>query len=179
MSPRQRPPPRQAAGTVESAKRPTQDALQSGYPAPPATSSHFPDFLGFTLAPPPLFGYFPVRIKVMKRQVPSAVFAVLLLAGCGAPPPPHGRPDLFDFLADGQTRKRQVLDHLGQPSGTFESGRVLTYRVGYEPANHGYHIVGRESGASGWPTWVNAKYSLVVVFDGADRLRRHTLLEVN
>ena len=115
----------------------------------------------------------------MKRQVPYAVLAAILLAGCGAPPPPLGRSDLFDFLVDGQTRKRQVVDHLGQPSGTFESGRVLTYRVGYEPANHGYHMVGRESGASGWPTWVNAKYSLVVVFDDTGRLRKHTLLEVN
>jgi hypothetical protein len=115
----------------------------------------------------------------MKSELSTAVLAVVLVASCGAPPPPKGRADLVAFLKDGQTRKAQVLDRLGRPSGSFEDGRTLTYRVGYEPATKGYFVVEREQGTSGWPTWLKAKYSLVVVFDGTGRLRKHTLMEVN
>jgi len=115
----------------------------------------------------------------MKRQLPCLGLAALLVAGCGAPLPPEGQPDLLDFLVDGRTRKQQVVDRLGPPSGTFDQGRSLTYRVGYESANKGYHIVTREAGESGWPTWLQAKYSLVLVFDDSGRLRQHKLLEVN
>jgi hypothetical protein len=114
----------------------------------------------------------------MKRHFPCLGLTAVLLAGCGAPPPPKGRPDLLDFLVDGRTRKQQVVDHLGPPSGTFDHGRCLTYRVGFETANQGYHIVNREAGNSGWPTWLKAKYSLVLVFDDSGRLRQHKLLKV-
>jgi hypothetical protein len=50
--------------------------------------------------------------------------------------------------------------------------------VGYEAANQGYHVVGREVGTSGWPTWLEAKYSLVLEFDG-EVLTKHSLVEVN
>jgi hypothetical protein len=115
----------------------------------------------------------------MKSRLSTAVLVVFWAASCGAPPPPKGRADLFAFLMDGRTRKEQVLDRLGQPSGSFDDGRTLTYRVGYEPATKGYFVVEREEGASGWPTWLEAKYSLVVVFDGSGRLRKHSLMEVN
>ena len=104
---------------------------------------------------------------------------MMLAASCGTPLPPKGRADLFAFLADGRTGKSQVMERLGKPSGTFEHGRTLTYRVGYEPENHGYYIVDREPNDSGWPTWLNAKYSLVLVFDEGGHLQRHSLLEVN
>jgi hypothetical protein len=117
--------------------------------------------------------------KRMNRQFPCLGLAALMLVGCGAPTPPKGRPDLLDFLVDGQTRKPQVIARLGPPSGTFDRGRCLTYRVGYESENQGYHIVNREAGDSGWPTWLKAKYSLVLVFDNSGRLQRHNLLEVN
>ena len=114
----------------------------------------------------------------MKARVLAAVSAAACLAGCGAQAPPAGRPDLLDFLADGRTGKGQVLERLGPPSGRFEDGDILTYRLAYEPANKGYHVVGREVTASGWPKWLQAKYSLVLVFEGGV-LRKHTLVEVN
>lgn len=95
--------------------------------------------------------------------------------------PPQACADLLDFLVDGRTSKRQVLAALGQPSGRFERGDLLTYRVAYEAANHGchgYHVVGRVVSAPGWPTWRQAKYSLVLEFEGGV-LRKHNLVEVN
>jgi len=103
----------------------------------------------------------------------------LLLAGC-ATTPLQGRADLLNFLADGQTTRLDVIVALGQPSARFESDKVLTYRLCYEPKNHGYYVVDREPpDETGWSTWLRAKYSLVLVFDDAGVLRKHSLVEVN
>lgn len=114
----------------------------------------------------------------MKTPILTAVVAVAGLAGCATHDPPQGRPDLLDFLADGRTSQHQVIQRLGQPSGRFDGGTTLTYRLAFEPANKGYHVVDREVTSSGWPTWLHAKYSLVLVFDGGV-LRKHSLVEVN
>ncbi len=114
----------------------------------------------------------------MKARGLLSAWTAVCLAGCAAPAPPQGRADLLDFLADGRTGKRQVLERLGEPSGNFEGGKVLTYRLAYESANKGYRVVGREVTESGWPKWLKAKYSLVLVFEGGV-LRKHSLVEVN
>jgi hypothetical protein len=114
----------------------------------------------------------------MKTQILSAVLTAGFVVGCATSVPAPGRADLLDFLVDGRTSKRQVFAALGQPSGRFERGDLLTYRVGYEAANHGYHVVSREVSASGWPTWRQAKYSLVLEFEGGV-LQKHNLVEVN
>ena len=105
---------------------------------------------------------------------------LLALVGCATPPPPlKGQPELLSFLADGKTTKERVFSQLGQPSGAFESKKILTYRLGYEPRNQGYFLVGREERRSGWPVWTRASFSLVLVFDDADRLQQHSLVRVN
>ena len=68
---------------------------------------------------------------------------------------------------------------LGQPSGTFESQRILTFRLGFEARNNGYYPVERETTASGWPTWTQTRFSLVLVFDDAGILQKHSLVKVN
>jgi len=104
----------------------------------------------------------------------------LTLAGCTTTPPPlKGSPDLLRFLADGKTTQPEAIIALGQPSGRFESEKILTYRLGFEPRNGGYYIVERETTANGWPTWTAAKFSLVLVFDDHDVLRHHALVKVN
>ena len=104
----------------------------------------------------------------------------LALAGCATTPPPlRGSPDLLNFLTDGKTTKEQTLTTLGQPSGFFEAEKILTYRLGFEPRNNGYYLVARETTINGWPTWTTAKFSLVLVFDDAGILERHSLVEVN
>lgn len=112
---------------------------------------------------------------------------VLALAGC-ASTPPKGRADLLDFLADGKTTKEEAITALGQPSGRFDSERILTYRLGFEPRNQGYYLVEREAGSSawpagsqssGWPTWSRASFSLVLVFNEMAVLEKHSLVKVN
>jgi len=51
-------------------------------------------------------------------------------AGCAEFPPPAGDP-LLQFLRDGRTTRREVTARLGEPVGTLEHGRILTYRVEY------------------------------------------------
>ena len=104
----------------------------------------------------------------------------LTLAGCATTPPPlKGSPDLLNFLTDDQTTRTEAISTLGQPSGQFESEKILTYRLGFEPRNRSYYVVERETTANGWPTWTVAKFSLVLVFDDAGILRKHSLVKVN
>jgi hypothetical protein len=124
-----------------------------------------------------------IRQKARMKRLSAfmgGVILVLTLAGCATTPPPlKGSPDLLNFLSDGKTTRTKAISTLGQPSGAFDSQRILTYRLGYEPKNNGYYVVEREATASGWPTWTAAKFSLVLVFDDAGILRRHSLVKVN
>lgn len=113
-----------------------------------------------------------------KKKLAAGLLA-LTLAGCATAPPLKGRADLLDFLVDGKTTREEVVLKLGQPSGKFECGNILTYRLGFEPENNGYFVVERETNPTGWPTWTLARYSLVLVFDEAGVLRKHSLVEVN
>ena len=115
----------------------------------------------------------------MNIRILGTTLLVLTLVGCATAPPLKGRADLLDFLADGKTSREEVALKLGQPSGKFERENILTYRLGFEPKNKGYYVVEREAQPGGWPTWVRAKYSLVLVFDDAGVLRKHSLVEVN
>lgn len=116
----------------------------------------------------------------MKARILFVLTLALTLVGCATTPPPlKGRADLLNFLADGNTTREEVIVTLGQPSGRFETEIILTYRLGYEPKNNGYYPVERETTASGWTTWTTAQFSLVLVFDDAGVLRKHSLVKVN
>ena len=115
----------------------------------------------------------------MKTKLLVPLLLALTLAGCVTAPPLKGRADLLDFLADGKTTREEIVLKLGQPSGKFERENIVTYRLGFEPKIHGYYLVEREAQPDGWPTWLRAKYSLVLVFDDAGVLRKHSLVEVN
>ena len=116
----------------------------------------------------------------MNAKIFLVLFIAFALAGCATTPPPlKGSPDLLSFLADGKTSRTEAIMTLGQPSGEFESEQILTYRLGFESRNNGYYVVERETVGSGWPTWTVAKFSLVLVFDDAGVLRKHSLVKVN
>jgi len=118
-------------------------------------------------------------LKKMNYKMLSVLIIIATLAAC-ATVPLKGRPTLLDFLVDGKTTRPEVLTTLGQPSGHFENYKILTYRLGFESKNNGYYVVEREVMPNAtWPTWMRAKYSLVLVFDDAGVLRKHSLVEVN
>jgi len=113
------------------------------------------------------------------RGIYLALTVLLLVVGCAATSL-KGNPDLLTFLVDGRTTRTEVLTTLGQPSGRFEKDRILTYRIGVESENNGYYIVEREVVPDDkWPSWVQAKYSLVLEFDDNGVLRKHPLVKVN
>jgi hypothetical protein len=98
------------------------------------------------------------------------VLLVATLSACATMP--IGRHDLLDFLQDGKTSREEVFLHLAEPSGIFEGGRILTYRLGEDKG--GYTI----KGAKGAPAQWSAKYSLVLSFDETGVLRKHAVIRV-
>jgi len=73
------------------------------------------------------------RADFMKTKILAVLILTLTLVGC-VTGPSKGRADLLNFLADNQTTKEEVILNLGQPSGRFESEKILTYRLDICPA---------------------------------------------
>jgi len=97
---------------------------------------------------------------------------LLLLGGC-ATNEPIGDTGLFDFLIEGETTKQDILLTLGQPSGVYEEESVYAYRVlGDEQI--GYRIKSVEPRG-----WHGITYSLVLIFDEQDVLKKYSLVSVN
>ena len=92
--------------------------------------------------------------------VPASLFAA-----CAEPEGPIH----LGFLKDGSTTKDEALMKLGQPSGTFENGRIMTWRLYDQGSGYAQHTGAESFGMS-------AKYSLVLVFDVNGVLSRHSLV---
>lgn len=101
-----------------------------------------------------------------------AALTLLIIAGC-ATPIPGARPDLLSFLKEGHTKREEVIVTLGQPSGTFERDRILTYRVGHD-AGQGYFIISPKE----VEPWLFVHFSLVLVFDEHGVLQTQRLVDV-
>jgi hypothetical protein len=100
----------------------------------------------------------------------ACVFSVL--GGCAtmpSPVPPENNL-LYNVVAIGTSREA-VLLKLGEPSASFEAGRILTYRIG-EGGVNGYFLLDRQV------SWTNTKYSLVLVFDEKGILTINSLVPV-
>ena len=109
---------------------------------------------------------------VVIKAIASLIFLILL--GCAAPRPVGPIPDkeLLDFLEEGKTTKQMVFERLGQPSGTYENNKILTYRIESEDGK-GYFIDDVQR-----PRWFNSKYSLVLVFSENGILMKKSLVSV-
>lgn len=92
----------------------------------------------------------------------------VLLSGCATPP--QGNVRLLDFLQDGQTTREAVYLQLGEPSGVYENGRILAYRLAED---EGGYLLLLKSG----PGWTGM-YSLVLSFSAEGTLLRHSLVRV-
>jgi hypothetical protein len=98
------------------------------------------------------------------------VIASAILTGCASQP--LGRSDLLAFLADGATPREDVLLKLGEPSASYEGSRILAYRLKKDEG--GYILL-----AHGGPKrWYGVGYNLMLAFDSAGILRRHTIVEI-
>jgi hypothetical protein len=112
------------------------------------------------------------RTRRSGRAILATLSLVLIVAGC-VTPIPGARPDLLTFLKEGQTKREEVIVTLGQPSGTFERDRILTYRVGHD-SGQGYFIISPKE----VEPWLFVHYSLVLVFDELGVLRTQRLVDV-
>lgn len=72
--------------------------------------------------------------------------------------------------AEGLTSQEEVIARYGEPSETFEDGRILTYR-----------FVTNASGKlepTSAPWWPPLSYNLILVFDSCGSLVRHSFLRI-
>ena len=112
----------------------------------------------------------------------SAVLAILWLSlGCAYKLPmtvAEVQEKHLEFLRDGETTREEVLLRLGDPTGIFEDGRILTFRI--EASETGVVAVRREYDRDilGVSQWRLANLSVVAVFDEKGVLRRHALVPV-
>lgn len=96
------------------------------------------------------------------------LIAFVVLAGCATAP--VGQKDLLDFLNDGVTHREDVQLKLGEPSALYENSRILAYRLRKDEG--GFVIVWRRD------NWYGVQYNLILVFDTAGILKRHSIVEV-
>ena len=115
----------------------------------------------------------------MKSRIVHAVIAgiissvfVFIISGC-ATNKIHGDKNLLKFLQDGITSKEEVILALGEPSYVYEQESIYTYRLAGDGEN-GYRLM------IGFPGhgWDLVDYSLVLIFDKHDILKKHTLVPV-
>lgn len=86
------------------------------------------------------------------------------------------------FISDSVTTREEIMLKLGMPQGSYENGRILTYRLGFGN-NHELKPIEREQDYyyTQYATdyWRFSRYSLVLVFNDENILVKHSLLEVN
>ena len=81
----------------------------------------------------------------------------------------------LSFLEDGETTRADVLLRLGDPSGFFEAGRILTFAVAVDEKDE-LRILTRRMGTPDRVSWRPGIYSVVVVFDERGVLERHNIV---
>jgi len=115
---------------------------------------------------------FAINVQSLFKKSAFVLCVLFVLAGCITLPPVTADKNLLSFLVDGISRET-VLMKLGEPSASFEQGRILTYRVGAD-AEKGYFLLDRQANIG----WENTKYSLVLVFNEKGLLIKHTLVQI-
>ena len=122
-------------------------------------------------------------MRIGKIMTLAAYLLLSLLVGCATTSPlaektaeKSAEKTFLESLEDGKTSKQMVILKLGQPSGTFEGERILTYRIGKD--EHGYSVLDRQTGVSVYSPWTGAKFSLVLIFDEHNVLRKHSMVLV-
>jgi hypothetical protein len=102
------------------------------------------------------------------------VLGVIGGTGCATTTIPGATPHLLDFLRVGSTTRQETVLKLGQPSASFESESILTYRIG-EKAEQGYYLITPKA----MLPWQDVRYSLVLVFDQNGILQKKNLVDVH
>jgi hypothetical protein len=94
--------------------------------------------------------------------------ATALVLGCASTP--VGKKELLSVLGHETATRAEVRAQLGEPSASFESSRVIAYRLGENES--GYFVVPHANG------WDGVRYDLLVEFDAHDIVTAHRLITV-
>lgn len=115
------------------------------------------------------------------RSICLALILSLLVA-CATPNvtpvAPASLPEirLLAFLRDDETTREQVLLRLGVPTAQLEGDRILMYQLNTDAKGRWYLSAPEWDSSTGMRTWRSGTASLVLVFDDAGVLRRHSLV---
>ncbi len=89
----------------------------------------------------------------------------------------------FPFIADQKTTREEIILKLGEPSWSFEKGRILTYRIAIDKRGNvnPVRVTNNKSDPYfSYMSYIATKYySLVLVFSGNNVLQQHSLLLTN
>jgi len=119
-------------------------------------------------------------------NIPTALMLVLLCAaGCNTNPPKRiafeSVPNLA-FIHPGQTMLPEILFRLGTPAQSIPlpHGSIVTYRLGPDMSNVGLEYLGygEHKEPSVDRVWLLATYSLVIQFNGQDKVETVNLIKV-
>jgi hypothetical protein len=109
--------------------------------------------------------------SAFRVPLPAALAAfAFTVSGCASQPASPPRRDLLDFLNDPRAKCDELGDHLGSPSGTYEGGRLITYRIA-EDGQQRYLVVKQAN-------WSQATHTLAVTCGADGTVARHTLVAV-
>ena len=127
----------------------------------------------------------PVHRICLRRGAQTILAFALLLPlgpGCAGQRPTPQVEQIeqthLPFIEDGATSREQALLRLGIPSGQFEGERILTWRLRFD----GKALFPIAPDAAGddprYAIWTASAFNLVLVFDAANVLQRHSFIEV-
>ena len=124
------------------------------------------------------------RHGVRAARRPRVVGAtVAILAGCAAgcmhstaTPADMEKGPLASLVQDGRTTRGQAAEQLGKPQCKLEGGRVAIYRLGHGGQGNLQAMPRDVREAPGPKDFPLDQYSLVLVFDSAGMLTRHSVV---
>ncbi len=118
----------------------------------------------------------------MKTLLTLPSLIAVLVTGVPTSSPAKDPPrQKLQFLVDGRTTRAMVWEALGNPSARYERDRIQTYRLAGKEQD-GFIIRDQPSEhqcRAPHLSWGGTSHSLVLVFDAAGTLRRHSLVKVN
>lgn len=112
--------------------------------------------------------------------------SVFILLGCSEKmfiPGADFEQKNLPFLKDNITHRDDFILHLGEPSWSFEEGRILTYRIAIDKKGNlnPIRVTGNKSDPYfSYMTSISTRYySLVLIFGTNHILEKHSLLLTN
>lgn len=83
---------------------------------------------------------------------------------------------LLGFITDGLTTREEALVRLGMPASQFEGDKILLYQLRSDQNGNWHLVAPKIDHYTGFRHWQNGTGSLVLVFNTAGVLQKHSLV---